>query len=209
MSMRKTKQYKMASLCVTCVPSSPLSKEKKGGSDSGCGCRCVKKITIDVSLISSLLTTSRNTIDGTNINNIIDNNMTCDDADDAEYKNDKDRPEIVMEDETETRRQDAGSDGEGHGDGEGDGEKNGYYYRNRERKLEYQKKYNREQGDKIKNYNKDYYQKRREEILEKAKTKIMCECGCEVQLFNMNSHKKTKKHAKALQRVMQENNLKL
>ena len=205
MSMRKTKQYKMASLCVTCVPSSPFSKEKKGGSDSGCGCRCVKKITIDVSLISSLLTTSRNTIAGTNINNIIDNNMTCDDADDAEYKNDKDRPEIVMEDETETRRQDAGSDGEGHGDGE----KNGYYYRNRERKLEYQKKYNREQGDKIKNYNKDYYQKRREEILEKAKTKIMCECGCEVQLFNMNSHKKTKKHAKALQRVMQENNLKL
>ena len=207
MSMRKTKQYKMASLCVTCVPSSPLSKEKKGGSDSGCGCRCVKKIIIDVSLISSLLTTSRNTIDGTNINNIIDNNMMRDDADDAEYKNDKDRPEIVMEDETETRRQDAGSDGEG--DGEGDGEKNGYYYRNRERKLEYQKKYNREQGDKIKNYNKDYYQKRREEILEKAKTKIMCECGCEVQLFNMNSHKKTKKHAKALQRVMREKNLKL
>jgi hypothetical protein len=197
----------MASLDVMCIASSPLSKEKKGGSDSGCGCRCVKKISIDVSLISSLLTTSRNTIAGTNINNIIDNNMTCDDAVDAEYKNDKDRPEIVMEDETETRRQDAGSDGEG--DGDGDGEKNGYYYRNRERKLEYQKKYNREQGDKIKNYNKDYYQKKREEILEKAKTKIMCECGCEVQLFNMNSHKKTKKHAKALQRVMREKNLKL
>ena len=34
-------------------------------------------------------------------------------------------------------------------------EKIGYYYRNRERKLEYQKKYNKEQGDKIKNYNKD------------------------------------------------------
>lgn len=78
-------------------------------------------------------------------------------------------------------------------------EKIGYYYRNRERKLEYQKKYNKEQGDKIKNYNKDYYQKRREEILEKAKTKIICECGCEVQLFNMNSHKKTKKHLRALQ----------
>jgi len=78
-------------------------------------------------------------------------------------------------------------------------EKSGYYYRNRDKKLEYQKKYNREQGDKIKNYNKDYYQKRREEILEKAKTKIICECGCEVQLFNMNSHKKTKKHARALE----------
>jgi hypothetical protein len=203
----------MASLDVMCIASSPLSKEKKGGSDSGCGCRCVKKISIDVSLISSLLTTSRETIDtentntNTNINNIIDNNMKCNNEVDEEYKNDKDRIKIVMEGETETQHQDAGS--EGDDDGDGDGEKNGYYYRNRERKLEYQKKYNREQGDKIKNYNKDYYQKRREEILEKAKTKIICECGCEVQLFNMNSHKKTKKHAKALQRVMQEKNLKL
>jgi hypothetical protein len=85
-------------------------------------------------------------------------------------------------------------------------EKSGYYYRNRERKLEYQKKYNKEQGDKIKNYNKDYYQKKREEILEKAKTKITCDCGCEVQLFNMNSHKKTKKHAKALQRLLEAKN---
>ena len=78
-------------------------------------------------------------------------------------------------------------------------ENNGYYYRNREKKLEYQKRYNKEQGDKIKNYNKEYYQKKREEILEKAKTKIICECGCEVQLFNMNSHKKTKKHLRALE----------
>ena len=84
---------------------------------------------------------------------------------------------------------------------EGDEKKSGYYYKNRERKLEYQKKYNKEQGDKIKNYNKDYYQKRREEILEKAKTKIICECGCDVQLFNMNSHKKTKKHLRALDAV--------
>ena len=83
-------------------------------------------------------------------------------------------------------------------------EKCGYYYRNRDKKLEYQKKYNREQGDKIKNYNKDYYQKKREEILEKAKTKITCECGCEVQLFNMNSHKKTKKHARALEQRKKE-----
>ena len=194
MSIRKQKIYKMASLDVMCVASSPLSKEKKCDS----GCQCVKKISIDVSLLLSLLTTSRDTIETTNINNIIDNNnMKVRDVDVRDGdENDKDRAGMVMEDETEA-------------DGEGDGEKNGYYYRNRERKLEYQKKYNREQGDKIKNYNKDYYQKRREEILEKAKTKIMCECGCEVQLFNMNSHKRTKKHAKALQRVMQEKNLKL
>lgn len=74
-----------------------------------------------------------------------------------------------------------------------------YYYNHREEKLEYQKHYNREKGDAIKDYNKNYYMKRREEILEKAKTKITCECGCVVQLFNMNSHKKTKKHVRCLE----------
>jgi len=71
-----------------------------------------------------------------------------------------------------------------------------YYHRHRERKLEYQKNYNRENDDKIKEYNKDYYLKRRAEILEKAKTRVICECGCDVQLSNMNAHKKTKKHLK-------------
>ena len=71
-----------------------------------------------------------------------------------------------------------------------------YYHRHRERKLEYQKNYNRENDDKIKEYNKDYYMKRRAEILEKAKTRVVCECGCDVQLSNMNAHKKTKKHLK-------------
>lgn len=76
---------------------------------------------------------------------------------------------------------------------------NEYYYRHREQKLEYQKKYNKERGDKIKDYNKDYYAKQREKILEKAKTKVMCECGCEVQLFNMNCHKKTRKHLRLVE----------
>ena len=74
-----------------------------------------------------------------------------------------------------------------------------YYYQHREEKLEYQKNYNRQKGDAIKDYNKSYYMKRREEILEKARTKVTCECGCVVQLFNMNSHKKTKKHVRYLE----------
>ena len=74
-----------------------------------------------------------------------------------------------------------------------------YYYKHRDEKLEYQKNYNREKGDAIKDYNKNYYMKRREEILEKAKTKITCDCGCVVQLFNMNSHRKTKKHVRYLE----------
>ena len=71
-----------------------------------------------------------------------------------------------------------------------------YYHRHRDKKLEYQKNYNRENDEKIKGYNKDYYLKRRAEILEKAKTRVICECGCDVQLSNMNAHKKTKKHFK-------------
>ena len=74
-----------------------------------------------------------------------------------------------------------------------------YYYQHREQKLEYQKNYNRQKGDAIKDYNKSYYMKRREEILEKARTKVICDCGCVVQLFNMNSHKKTKKHVRYLE----------
>jgi hypothetical protein len=73
---------------------------------------------------------------------------------------------------------------------------NDYYHRHRDKKLEYQKNYNRENDEKIKGYNKDYYLKRRAEILEKAKTRVICECGCDVQLSNMNAHKKTKKHLK-------------
>ena len=78
---------------------------------------------------------------------------------------------------------------------------NDYYHRHRDRKLEYQKSYNRENDEKIKEYNKDYYLKRRAEILEKAKTRVICECGCDVQLSNMNAHKKTKKHLKHLKHV--------
>ena len=73
---------------------------------------------------------------------------------------------------------------------------NDYYHRHRDRKLEYQKSYNRENDEKIKEYNKDYYLKRRAEILEKAKTRVICDCGCDVQLSNMNAHKKTRKHLK-------------
>jgi hypothetical protein len=173
----KTKQYKMASssVTVTCATSLPIEGNKLVE-------RTPKKIKIDLSRISCLLNRTNDVIETVNINNILENENK------DEYINNY----IKINDDIKA-----------DAEAEGDGEKSGYYYRNRERKLEYQKKYNKEQGDKIKNYNKDYYQKRREEILEKAKTKITCDCGCEVQLFNMNSHKKTKKHAKALQRLLE------
>ena len=161
-----------------------------------------KIITIDLSNISSLLNRRR---DDT-INTYTRYNIAQDEGKEEKEKKDarlnnnieaEAEAEVETETETETEAE-AEPEAETETETDAGGGNNGYYYRNREKKLEYQKNYNREQGDKIKNYNKDYYQKRRDEILEKAKTKIICECGCEVQLFNMNSHKKTKKHAKAL-----------
>ena len=132
-----------------------------------------------------------------NINNIINNTIPIDMHKEENEREIEQRELPVIDCEHD----DAHDDAHDNASAEGGEKKSGYYYKNRERKLEYQKKYNKEQGDKIKNYNKDYYQKRRDESLEKAKTKISCECGCEVQLFNMNSHKKTKKHLRALEIV--------
>ena len=182
----KQKQYKMASSSVTCATSLPIEGKKLVE-------RIPKKIKVDLSRILCLLNRTNDTIETTNINNILENETKDEYINNYIKINDDVKGEVEVEVEVEAEAE-----------AEGDGEKSGYYYRNRERKLEYQKKYNKEQGDKIKNYNKDYYQKRREEILEKAKTKIICECGCEVQLFNMNSHKKTKKHARALEQRKKE-----
>ena len=181
-----------SSVTVTCATSLPIEGNKLVE-------RMPKKIKIDLSRISCLLNRTNDVIETININNILENEPK------DEYMNNyiKLNDDIKADADAEVADGEGDGEGDGGGEGEGDGEKSGYYYRNRERKLEYQKKYNKEQGDKIKNYNKDYYQKRREEILEKAKTKITCDCGCEVQLFNMNSHKKTKKHAKALQRLLE------
>ena len=174
-----------STMTVTCATYLPIEGNKLVE-------RTPKKIKIDLSRISYLLNRTNNIIEtkNININNILEN----------ETKDEYTNKYIKINDDVKYC---AEVDVEPEAEAEGDDEKSGYYYRNRERKLEYQKKYNKEQGDKIKNYNKDYYQKRREEILEKAKTKITCECGCEVQLFNMNSHKKTKKHTKALQRLLE------
>ena len=167
----------MASSPVICnMPSCDCDNHTR----SKVGIRRLKKIKIDFSSMSRILNAknenAENEINNTDIDINNNNNSTTSTT--------GTNGEIVERDTVD-----------------GDNGKCGYYYKNRDKKLEYQKNYNREQGDKIKNYNKDYYQKRREEILEKARTKIMCECGCEVQLFNMNSHKKTKKHARALERM--------
>jgi len=131
-------------------------------------------------LPSAILTKRKNRINKDNniINNVINNVINVINNMDNNNNNNNINPTLV-----ETRENnDLGPDD--------------YYHRHRDKKLEYQKNYNRENDEKIKGYNKDYYLKRRAEILEKAKTRIICECGCDVQLSNMNAHKKTKKHLK-------------
>ena len=172
----------MASSPVICnMPSCDCDNHTR----SKVGIRRLKKIKIDFSSMSRIL------------------NARSENAENAE--NEINNTDIDINNNNNNNNSTTGTNGEivERDTVDGNNGKCGYYYKNRDKKLEYQKNYNREQGDKIKNYNKDYYQKRREEILEKARTKIMCECGCEVQLFNMNSHKKTKKHARALERALE------
>uniref|UniRef100_A0A6C0EY50 Uncharacterized protein n=1 Tax=viral metagenome TaxID=1070528 RepID=A0A6C0EY50_9ZZZZ len=153
----------------------------------------IKSVKVKHLRINLFAAVNNNNNNNNNINDIINNTIQIDMHKEENEIEIEQRELPVIDGEQDDTHDDASDTG-----GE---KKSGYYYKNRERKLEYQKKYNKEQGDKIKNYNKDYYQKRRDEILEKAKTKISCECGCEVQLFNMNSHKKTKKHLRALEFV--------
>jgi hypothetical protein len=47
-------------------------------------------------------------------------------------------------------------------------------------------------------YNKNYYMKHKNTILEYMKTKVQCECGAFVSRANKSSHVKTKKHCKLL-----------
>ena len=185
----------MASPNVTCATMCSL---KQGNERVPAARKLMKKINIDLSTISRILNASSEIIDNcNNCNYCSESNITIISISKIQNEANNNCMTNCTGDETPTSVKENTCDDDENG-------KCGYYYRNRDRKLEYQKKYNREQGDKIKNYNKDYYQKRREEILEKAKMKIICECGCEVQLFNMNSHKKTKKHARALEQRKKE-----
>jgi vacuolar-type H+-ATPase subunit I/STV1 len=73
--------------------------------------------------------------------------------------------------------------------------------------IEYQKKYNENNKEKIKErYEKNkekykkkklnYYENNKEKLLEKSREKITCECGSIVRIYGLERHKKTSKHLK-------------
>lgn len=68
------------------------------------------------------------------------------------------------------------------------------YVLKREDKLAYQLEYNLINRDKYLDYQKNYYESNKEDILRMKREKVTCECGKIVSFGYMTSHKKTKKH---------------
>jgi hypothetical protein len=68
------------------------------------------------------------------------------------------------------------------------------YAAKREDKLAYQIEYNLINRDKYLDYQKSYYESKKEDILRMKREKITCACGKLVSMGYMTAHKKTKKH---------------
>jgi len=68
------------------------------------------------------------------------------------------------------------------------------YAAKREDKLAYQIEYNLINRDKYLDYQKSYYESKKDEILRMKREKITCECGKLVSMGYMTAHKKTNKH---------------
>jgi hypothetical protein len=72
------------------------------------------------------------------------------------------------------------------------------YINNSEKLKAYQTEYNLINHEKYAEYQKIYYEKRKEDILREKKQKIVCECGKEVTMGHLSCHKKTTLHFKKL-----------
>ena len=69
------------------------------------------------------------------------------------------------------------------------------YLKRRNQKLN-QYYYNNKEENKEKS--KAYYNKNKDKILQQAKGKIICQCGCLISRRNLSKHRKTKKHLKSI-----------
>ena len=57
-------------------------------------------------------------------------------------------------------------------------------------------------GRTIKEYHQEYYLNNKEQLIEKAKEKISCECGKEITIHNIYRHKKSKKHLNFINQIV-------
>lgn len=72
------------------------------------------------------------------------------------------------------------------------------YKKNAVKRRTYQIEYNQANHDKYLDYQKKYYDEKKEDILRVKREKIMCECGKMVSQGHINLHKKTNIHLKRL-----------
>jgi hypothetical protein len=71
-----------------------------------------------------------------------------------------------------------------------------YYQDNKNKLKEYAKEYYDENKDKIMDFQKKYRIDNKDKLYALLKSRVKCECGCEITYRNLASHKKSKKHIK-------------
>ena len=78
-----------------------------------------------------------------------------------------------------------------------------YYIENKDKRLEYHKQYHINNRESISEYQKQYQKQykinNRDKLLQKAKQKITCDCGCIIKKANIAKHKKTNKHKELME----------
>jgi hypothetical protein len=72
------------------------------------------------------------------------------------------------------------------------------YMDNLENRRAYQNDYNLINHERYSEYQRSYYEQRREKLLESKKERIMCECGKMVSAGHMTCHKKSNIHIKRM-----------
>jgi hypothetical protein len=73
-----------------------------------------------------------------------------------------------------------------------------YQEHHREQIAEYQKEYRHQHRDQNIEYHHEYYEQNRVKLLEKQKTKIICECGATYSHGDRARHFRTKKHIQSI-----------
>lgn len=72
------------------------------------------------------------------------------------------------------------------------------YMKNKENRKAYQSDYNLINSEKYSQYQKSYYEQKREALLESKRGKVACDCGKIVSIGHLTCHKKSSIHMKRM-----------
>ena len=75
-----------------------------------------------------------------------------------------------------------------------------YYHNNKDKFIEYQKKYKNKDDvkERISTYNKEYYKRNRDKLIAQICTPIVCECGFKTSINHLKRHQESNRHKKLL-----------